>query len=94
MKEYIIALKLFNNKIYLWQKLLHLFNRFTDENKKKRPEYSFAPFGIGPRHCIGMRLALLEAKMALVSMIQNFTFAPCEKTEVSKFNQAAWPALH
>ena len=57
-------------------------DRFTDENKKKRPEYSFVPFGIGPRHCIGMRLALLEAKMALVSMIQNFTFAPCEKTEI------------
>lgn len=57
-------------------------DRFTDENKKKRPEYSFVPFGIGPRHCIGMRLALLEAKMALVSMIQNFTFSTCEKTEI------------
>jgi cytochrome P450 len=58
--------------------------RFTAENKAKRPDYTFIPFGIGPRTCIGMRLALLEAKMALVYMLQNFTFAPSEKTEVTK----------
>lgn len=53
-----------------------------EENKAKRPEGSFVPFGMGPRMCIGMRLALLEAKMALVFMVQNFTFSTCEKTEV------------
>lgn len=56
--------------------------RFTDENIAKRPEYSFIPFGIGPRICIGMRLALLEAKMALVYMLQNFSFTTCDKTEI------------
>ncbi|VDI50771.1 Hypothetical predicted protein [Mytilus galloprovincialis] len=57
-------------------------DRFTDENKAKRPEYTFVPFGVGPRICIGMRLALMEAKMALVFMLQRFTFSPCSETEI------------
>jgi len=36
----------------------------------------------GPRNCIGMRLALIEAKMALASILQKFTVVPGEKTEV------------
>lgn len=73
----------------LWRKYvqciirrLSIHCRFTEENKAKRPEGSFVPFGMGPRMCIGMRLALLEAKMALVFMVQNFIFSTCEKTEV------------
>ena len=57
-------------------------DRFTEENKAKRPEYSYVPFGIGPRICLGMRLALMEAKMAIVYMVQNFTFSTCEETEI------------
>ena len=59
-----------------------LFCRFTEENKAKRPAYAYLPFGIGPRICVAMRLALLESKMAIVNMLQKFRFSPCEETEV------------
>ena len=40
-------------------------------------------FGQGPRGCIGMRFAQLEAKMALATLLRRFSFKVCEKT-VSK----------
>ena len=42
----------------------------------------YLPFGEGPRHCIGMRLALVEAKIALVHVLRKVKFAKCEKTQV------------
>ncbi|VDI83243.1 Hypothetical predicted protein [Mytilus galloprovincialis] len=56
--------------------------RFTPENKEKRHPYAWLPFGVGPRNCVGMRLALIELKMAAVTMIQNFTVVRCDETEV------------
>ena len=39
------------------------------------------PFGQGPRGCVGMRFALLEAKLALANIVRKFTLLPSEKTE-------------
>ncbi|XP_059152005.1 cytochrome P450 3A16-like [Physella acuta] len=54
--------------------------RFTEENKESRHPYAHIPFGQGPRNCIGMRLALLEMKIALASILQKFTPVSCSKT--------------
>ncbi|XP_070556773.1 cytochrome P450 3A8-like [Ptychodera flava] len=56
--------------------------RFTKEEKEKRHPYAWLPFGAGPRNCIGMRFALLEAKIGVVRIFQNFTFEPCAETEI------------
>nr|XP_006813673.1 PREDICTED: cytochrome P450 3A12-like [Saccoglossus kowalevskii] len=56
--------------------------RFTAEQKSKRPSCSFLAFGVGPRSCIGMQFALAECKMALVQILKRFTFETCGQTEI------------
>ena len=60
-----------------------LFLRFTPEEKAKRPALCHIPFGWGPRNCIGMRFALMEAKMALIEILQKYKFVRTPETEVS-----------
>jgi cytochrome P450 family 6 len=42
--------------------------------------YTFMGFGQGPRSCIAMRFALLEAKVALSSVVRQFDLNVCSKT--------------
>lgn len=39
-----------------------------------RPEYAYFPFGGGPRHCIGMRFAMMELNVALTTLVQRLAF--------------------
>jgi len=56
--------------------------RFSTENKAQRNPMAYIPFGVGPRNCIGMRFALIEAKMAVANFLREFKVSPCSKTEV------------
>jgi cytochrome P450 len=49
-------------------------DRWTGD--QDRPEYAYFPFGGGPRHCIGMRFALMEAKLVLATLARRFAFEP------------------
>ena len=48
-----------------------------------RNPLSYIPFGWGPRSCIGMRFALLEAKVCLVSVLRKYRFERSPGTQVS-----------
>ena len=43
---------------------------------------AYLPFGTGPRNCVGMRLAKLEVKTALTTIVQQFRFVIAPETEV------------
>ncbi len=46
--------------------------RFTPENAAQRPNFSYFPFGGGPRFCIGQNFALTEATLVLATLAQRF----------------------
>ncbi|XP_053965013.1 probable cytochrome P450 9h1 isoform X1 [Anastrepha ludens] len=54
--------------------------RFSDENKHKIDQMSYLPFGLGPRMCIGNRLALMEIKALMYNILLNFKILRAEKT--------------
>lgn len=56
--------------------------RFSKENKDKIKPYTYLPFGSGPRNCIGQRLAQMEMRMALVTLLQNVRFVKALETQI------------
>lgn len=62
--------------------------RFSEENKSNILPHSYAPFGYGPRKCIGERFGLMESKLILARIIKKFIIKPSEKSsrniEISK----------
>uniref|UniRef100_A0A915CB69 Cytochrome P450 n=1 Tax=Parascaris univalens TaxID=6257 RepID=A0A915CB69_PARUN len=53
--------------------------RFSRSEKAKRDPVTFAPFGIGPRNCIGLRLAQMEIRLILVHFLRSFQFSVPEE---------------
>jgi len=46
--------------------------RFTAERSAQRPRFAYLPFGGGPRQCIGNQFALMEARLVLAMVAQEF----------------------
>lgn len=56
--------------------------RFSEQNKQKRPNNVYFPFGDGPRLCIGMRLGLLQSKLGVVQLLRKYEVTPSKQTPI------------
>ncbi|ELU17544.1 hypothetical protein CAPTEDRAFT_120352, partial [Capitella teleta] len=61
--------------------------RFTPDKKTEMNPYNYMPFGQGPRHCIAMRMALVELKVALVHVIRNLRIVKCHPDQELERNK-------
>ena len=75
-------------ELYLPMILLHYDTNYWGENAEdfnperfhegvsnaSKAQIAFYPFGWGPRICLGQSFAFIEAKMALVMILQHFSF--------------------
>ncbi|CAH0553140.1 unnamed protein product [Brassicogethes aeneus] len=55
-------------------------DRFNEENKTKIWDYSYIPFGDGPRACLGMRFSMIQIKIALILTLKEFNITLSKKT--------------
>ena len=71
--------------------------RFLGSEKASNNRYSYIPFGIGERVCIGNHFAMMEAMILLVQLCQHFKFsymgekAPKPKLAISLRPQGGMP---
>uniref|UniRef100_A0A8D8HDK2 Cytochrome P450 9e2 n=1 Tax=Culex pipiens TaxID=7175 RepID=A0A8D8HDK2_CULPI len=56
--------------------------RFSEENRSKINTGAYLPFGVGPRNCIGSRLALMEVKSIFYHLVRDFRLVLSEKTQI------------
>ncbi|XP_050305405.1 probable cytochrome P450 6a13 [Anthonomus grandis grandis] len=57
-------------------------DRFSPENKKMIREYTYLPFGEGPRMCLGLRFGIMQSKVGLVTIVRKYKLSLNEKTAV------------
>ncbi|CAN8007478.1 unnamed protein product [Ixodes pacificus] len=59
-------------------------DRFSPENKASIPANAFLPFGVGPKHCLGQRLAQLELAFITARLLRRFriTLGPSQKPDM------------
>lgn len=54
-----------------------------DPNSSSYNEYTYMPFGLGPRNCIGERFAFMQMRIGIVNVLKSFTVEPAPGTPKS-----------
>ncbi len=57
-------------------------DRFTEDKIKARDRFVYLPFGAGPRICIGLKFAMMEAVTILATLTRQFRFERDEAHEI------------
>ena len=74
-----IPISSFHNDPEYWDKPMEFDpERFNAENKSKIKTGTYAPFGLGPRQCLGNNYAKFTIKMILVYLFRFFDLENCE----------------
>lgn len=55
-------------------------DRFMPENKDKLVPYTYLPFGLGPRNCVGNRFAYQELKLCFGQILRKYKITPSVNT--------------
>lgn len=56
--------------------------RFSEEAKNSRHQYTYLPFGEGPRICIGMRFGMMQTRLGLITIIRDYNILPSNETKI------------
>ncbi|KAM7343726.1 cytochrome P450 6u1 [Cochliomyia hominivorax] len=57
-------------------------DHFHSSKVQNRPLCAFLPFGLGPRSCIFQHFIQQQMLVALVTLLNRFTFKPCQETVI------------
>ncbi|XP_062550309.1 probable cytochrome P450 6d5 [Armigeres subalbatus] len=58
--------------------------RFANQELSNGSRKGYFPFGGGPRLCIGLRLGMLQAKVALVMLLAKFQFSLANEEDIAR----------
>lgn len=65
--------------------------RFNAQNKSKIVDFTYLPFGEGPRMCLGLRFGVMQSKAGIAALINKFNFTLNEKTKYPpEFHKSAF----
>ncbi|KAL7129374.1 hypothetical protein ABFS83_13G062000 [Erythranthe nasuta] len=75
--DLLLIIGLVHNDPKIWGDDVNEFKpeRFSDGiSSATKGQFSFVPFSLGPRVCIGQQFAMIEAKIAMAMILQRFSF--------------------